>query len=334
MDRLRAEADRLDALWRAGDTAAGLRLMAMLDQLAVEQHGLRFRYIPAGTFRMGSVNGQPDERPVHAVTLEGFWLTETPVSWADFCRVISWSPPPRSVPEVAEGEKVPFEIWNTNKIRLQYCEDRTRRARNWHAHVPEQLWQKGDQTVTSRELFGEVPREDDSAWRYGGKPMVAVTWHQARELAEAMGPGFDLPTEAEWERAARGGHVDQPYPWGDAPPTPERCDFDAFGRWVIQPSRSLPPNDYGLYAMSGGVWEWCLDHYDAGFYAESPERAPLCRVEHPEAQYVLRGGSWADCAEACTVSFRMALGSVPTGAKDPWRAPKAPNVGLRMAWHG
>ena len=101
----------------------------VLDSLAVSEHGLRFRYIPAGSYLMGSADGDPDEQPVHVVRLEAFWLTSEPVSWGAYCELLDWLPPPSGYPwewdsEVVEGfQPDRFHLQEENKIRLQYCED-------------------------------------------------------------------------------------------------------------------------------------------------------------------------------------------------------------------
>ena len=126
------------------------------------------------------------------------------------------------------------------------------------------------------------------------QPVVGVSWDDAsaycRWLRERTGKEFRLPSEAEWERAARGGREGALYPWGDVPPA-ERpyvgCDPRTGG-----PARvgANPPNDFGLYDISEGVHEWCSDYYDAGYYRYSPERNP------PGPSFgqrrASRGGSW------------------------------------------
>ena len=326
----------------------------LLDRLAVSEHGFNFRYVPAGTFIMGAFDGDPDEQPVHSVQLAHFWLTETPVSWADFCRIMDWEPPPHGMPKEAmnmrERDKLLWKLSLLNRIRLQYCEDETLRARDWHSHAPAQTWQKDGQTLSSQEIFGVPQRANPSKpWGYSAKPMVAVSCELAEKFcaklcSPAAGtnpPGFlsslfghktatpttasvqyRLPTEAEWEKAARGGLIGCRYPWGSEPPTTDNCDFGRFDRFSILPMKRFPPNGYGLYAMSGCVWEWTGDWYDAEFYSHTTARNP--RGPSTGKQKVVRGGSWADCPEAVTVSFRMSMADEgpPTDVN--------PNIGFRL----
>jgi formylglycine-generating enzyme required for sulfatase activity len=326
----------------------------LLDQLAVSDLGVSFRYIPAGTFLMGSEYGDSDEKPVHAVQLDHFWISETPISWAVFCRHMNWESPPSGMPkgEIKQGNKFDKELFwlsNLNKVRLQYCEDETQQAKkDWHAHLPEHNWKRGDELVSSRKLLGEPQRGDPSRpWAYEKKPMVCVRWEDVEKLCRtitsrdgsASPPGlfasyfrrrkaepskvqFRLPTEAEWEKAARGGLIGCKYSWGDDPPTHECCDFNRFDEFSILPSRRFASNDYGLYAMCGGVWEWTSDWYDAEFYREGRLENPLGPTE--AKQKVARGGSWADTAEVVTVSFRMSMSDdQPPHAANP-------NIGFRL----
>jgi len=302
----------------------------------VLEHGLRFCRIPAGTLVMGLNDGDPDERPVHEVSCSEFWMSETTISWFDYARLMGWSPPPAGFPpksEHGDEEMALFYLSQANKIRLQYCEDKTVRARDWHAHVGE---------ASAAAIFGKPAREDDTAFGYTQKPLVAVSWQEAEELCAKLSSTsveFRLPTEAEWEWAARSGLVGKRYAWGDEPPTKERCDFERFDEFSIQPSRTYPPNGYGLFAMCGSVWEWTRDEYDALAYSHAPP--PAEPITLPEGRSVsdmqirrmrgrvLRGGSWADGADAVTTSFRMSRESRHWRSAG-WGAHLTPNIGFRI----
>lgn len=312
----------------------------LLDQLAIVEHGLEFRYIPGGAFLMGCDTGAEDERPCHPVGLMPYWISATPVSWAAYCRLMDWEPPPNGQPRQSgsrpEGfNKAGFHLNEANKIRLQYCEDHTTSAcRDWHAHATILKWQNGGQPMTAEELFGTPPRDDPlAAWEYNIKPMVAVAWQEVDQLASRLstdGVHYSLPTEAQWEKAARGGLIGARYAWGNEPPTHDCCDFDRFREFSIRPMTTFPQNGYGLYAMCGGVWEWTSDWYDRDYYQTAPEtdrRGPAKGEEK-----ALRGGSWADCADAVTVSFRMSRGSRSWDDADSisWGGNMAPNIGFRL----
>lgn len=329
----------LEAAASAYDAAYGLApkrediksaRMRLLDQLSTVEHGIVFRYIPAGTFLMGSDSGDPDEQPVHPVRLGAYWLSETPISWAKFCELMDFQPPPNGLPDkkwqarqsqswmqqVMELLPVDYQdsdMWewavNANtRICLQYCENETTRATDWHAHVPTMEWQKSDGTLeTSADLFGQPPRTNqDIPFGYDQKPLVAVNYATACALGLRISSEymqFRLPTEAEWEKGARGGLIGETYAWGSNLPTHNVCDFARFEEFSLLKPKSFPPNGYGLYAMSGSVWECTSDWYDSEYYASSVLQDPTGPEQGKE--HVLRGGSWTDDAEAVTVSYRM-----------------------------
>jgi formylglycine-generating enzyme len=322
--------DRAYGLASEDPTITAMRA-AFLDRFAIEEHGLIWRYVPAGTFLMGSITGDPDERPVHPVRLDAYWIAELPITWSAFAQLAGWTAPPNS--HAQDPGEQGFYLSQANKIRMQYCETETKQARDWHAHLG------GEQ---ASKLFGMVPRQrPDRPIAYDCKPMVAVGWADAEMLAARLSTEeieYALPSEAEWEKAARGGLIGRRYPWGDDPPTPERCDFDHFGDFRIADPRQLPPNGYGLHGMAGGVWEWTATVYDALAYggAETPGVDPAVferrsndppPADQPQ-QRVMRGGSWADAAAAVTVSFRGA--AIGTGWERGWGDSFNPNVGFRL----
>ena len=140
-------------------------------------------------------------------------------------------------------------------------------------------------------------------------PVVAVSWHEAVAYCEwlsgATGKPYRLPTEAEWEWAARGGSQGQLYPWGDSPPEslPDYAD-----RWKSGPEQVglYAPNAYGLYNIGDNVHEWCANWYDAAYYRFSPERNPQGPAEG--SRRASRGGSWRHHIK---VSRNAARSSIP-----------------------
>ena len=141
-------------------------------------------------------------------------------------------------------------------------------------------------------------------------PVVNVTWEEVAAFCEWV--GGRLPTEAEWEYAARGGRAGRIYPWGDTltPGMANASPDDEADRWThTAPVRSFPPNDFGLYDVIGNVFEWVSDWYYGSYYARSPVEDP---TGTPEGEYrVMRGGSWDNRTRSLRLSFRFRL--PPTG---------------------
>jgi len=143
-------------------------------------------------------------------------------------------------------------------------------------------------------------------------PMIKVSWHDA--TAYAKWAGKRLPTEKEWEWAARGGLKGKEYPWGDQAPSSSRANY-GFKVGKPTPVGSYPANGYGLFDMSGNVCEWCLDAWDSEYYRKSPAvDNPLSGHDSIEALInnyvelsrlrVLRGGTWYGDSDNLRVAYR------------------------------
>ena len=139
----------------------------------------------------------------------------------------------------------------------------------------------------------------------GNHPVVCVSWYAA--MAYAQWAGKRLPTEAEWEKAARGGLVGKKYPWGNTIDA-NKANYN-FG-WAM-PVGSYAPNGYGLYDMAGNVWEWCVDAYEKDFYARSARQNPVADWVGKDFAHVQtntsrvrRGGSWGIPAQHLCVTNR------------------------------
>ncbi len=143
------------------------------------------------------------------------------------------------------------------------------------------------------------------------QPVVAVSWFEATSycewLSQVSGRRYRLPTEAEWERAARGGVEGKLYPWGDASPQ-SLANYES--RWRTGPERvaQYEPNAFGLFNMCDNVHEWCSDWYEADYYSRSPERNP--RGAESGTRKASRGGSWRHHIKVSRCSARS---SIPPG---------------------
>jgi formylglycine-generating enzyme required for sulfatase activity len=140
------------------------------------------------------------------------------------------------------------------------------------------------------------------------QPVVAASWFDAVAycdwVSRATGRTYRLPTEAEWERAARGGVEGKSYPWGDAPP---ESLPDYAQRWKDgpEPVGRYAPNPYGLYDIGDNVHEWCADWYGADYYADSPERNPQGPPDGKRRSS--RGGSWRHYTKASRCAARSSI---------------------------
>jgi len=217
--------------------------------------GMTMVYVPAGAFTMGSNASQfPDEKPAHQVVLDSFWIDKTEVTNAMFLQFVN-----------ATGYVTELE-----KQNISWLYD----GSNWYS-VAGAGW---------RNPFGMNSTIDDRM----DHPVIQVTWNDA--VAYCNWAGRRLPTEAEWEKAARGTDGND-YPWGNAAPS---SDLANYGNHVgdTVPVGSYPGNasPYGALDMAGNVYEWVADWYSNTYYSVSPSSNPHGPTSG--SHRVLRGGSW------------------------------------------
>ncbi len=287
-------------------------------------------YIPGGTFTMGgdSVWGRPDEFPGHRVTISSFYIDRHEVTNKQFKKFVE------ATGYITTAERKPD--WAELKKQLPPGTPKP----------PDSLLVPA--SLVFKQTKQPVPLDNPSAWwqwvpgadwkhpsgpgssikGMDNYPVVQVSWEDA--AAYSKWAGKRLPTEAEWEYAARGGKSNTTYPWGN-----ERIDegkpkantweghfpdnnSGIDGYTGVAPVMQYPPNGYGLYDMSGNVWEWCSDWYRTDYYStclekhitENPQGpdSPLDPDEPFAAKKVTRGGSFLCNDQYCSgfrVSARM-----------------------------
>src|SRR5687767_2330828 len=279
-------------------------------------------WIPGGEFAMGSEDFYPEERPVHQVSVDGFWMDEKPVTAAEFRRFVRETKyvtvaerplEPADYPDADADALVPGSL----VFRPSRGPVDLRDVRNWWAYVPDATWQRP-----------EGPASD--TYTRGRHPVTQVAYEDAQAYAAWVGK--TLPTEAEWEYAARGGLEGAAFAWGDEFAPDGRMMANTWqgefpwqnllsdGYAGTSPVGSFPANGYGLYDMAGNVWEWTSDFYtprhpDAADKACCAPRNP--RVESAAESYaagqpggqiprrVLKGGSHL-CAPNYCLRYRPA----------------------------
>ncbi|MGH8047392.1 MAG: formylglycine-generating enzyme family protein [Chthoniobacterales bacterium] len=281
-------------------------------------------WVPGGEFVMGGM--AEDARPAHRVAVDGFWMDATEVTNARFARFVDathYVTVAERKPRAADFPGVPADLLVPGSAVFHApagsvgLDDRLQ----WWSYVPGASWRHPDgpgSTIKGRENY----------------PVVHVAYEDAE--AYARWAGGRLPTEAEWEFAARGGLEKKRYPWGDSlrpggkwMSNIHQGDFPAKDSgadgWAgIAPVKQYAPNGYGLYDMSGNVWEWCSDWYRPDAYASAGAltRNPTGPgsssdpAEPGAAKRVQRGGSFL-CSDSYCRRYEVGArgsGEISSGA--------------------
>lgn len=157
-----------------------------------------------------------------------------------------------------------------------------------------------------------TPFREDPNFNDPQQPVTGVSWFEAAHYCEWLGARtgrpYRLPTEAEWERAARGGLEQKLFPWGDEPPQ-SLPDYAARWQDGPEPVARYAPNAFGIYDIGDNVHEWCTDWYDPSYYAISPERNPRGPEQSPmkPPRKSSRGGSWRHHIKVARCSARSSI---------------------------
>lgn len=281
-------------------------------------------HIPAGTFMMGGDNNQAkrDELPKHKVTISTFWMDKTEVTNAQFKQFID------ATHYVTTAEKKPD--WNELKKQLPPDTPKPDESLLVPASLvftplnhPVSLDNPGQWWAWTPGATWAHPRGPKSDIEGRNHPVVHVSWDDANAYCKWQGKR--LPTEAEWEWAARGGLTNKNYPWGNEPIDTGKVKANTWqGKFPYQntlrdnyfytaPVASFAANGYGLYDMAGNVWEWVSDWYDHDYYSNIKDGAtnpqgPAISYDPEDAtmpKKSLRGGSFL-CNEAYCSGYRVA----------------------------
>ena len=285
-------------------------------------------WIPGGEFTMGTDSevGWADEKPAHRVRVDGFWMDETDVTNAQFRKFVEATGYVTTAEKPVDAEEILRQLppgtplpTKENLVPGSLVFTPTSEPVKIVGPDAHRQWWKWTAGANWRHPEGPGSTIDGKE----DHPVVHVSWFDA--VAYARWAGKRLPTEAEWEFAARGGLNNKPYVWGDDKPTDTNIranlwqgDFpyrntkvDGYER--TSPVKAFAPNGYGLYDMSGNVWQWCSDWYQVNLYRERAGNDVIVNPTGPEKSFdprqpysplrVQKGGSFL-CNDAYCTRYR------------------------------
>ncbi|MEI6138648.1 MAG: formylglycine-generating enzyme family protein, partial [Mariniphaga sp.] len=226
--------------------------------------------IKGGTFQMGS--NEDGEKPIHTVTVSDFSIGKTEVTVAQFKAFVDVTSY-RTDADKSGGS----DIWTGKEFKFTV-------GVNWQC-----------------DASGKIRNSSEY-----DHPVIHVSWNDAVAFCEWLkqktGKTYRLPTEAEWEFAARGGNYSRGFTYSGSNTIDDVAEYGGNNNKSTKPVAGRKPNELGLYDMSGNVWEWCSDCYGADYYANSPQNNP--KGSSTGSNRVYRGGGWRGDAQYCRVAFR------------------------------
>ena len=245
----------------------------------VKELNIEMVAVEGGTFQMGSNSSEAngDESPVHNVRVDNFAMSKTEVTQAQYIKFMN------AIGVNADGSYKGREYvdMDDEDCAVAYLtESFSVGYRN------ERFYFKGSDKAKSEDC-----------------PMILVTWYGAQAYCEWA--GGRLPTEAEWEYAARGGALAKDTKYAGSNSIEEVAWYEGNSKDKTHPVAQKTPNELGLYDMSGNVWEWCSDWYNDSYYRKSPQLNP--QGPSSGSNRVLRGGSWLDNPQDCSVASRSRI---------------------------
>jgi formylglycine-generating enzyme len=283
-------------------------------------------FIKGGTFMMGGDNAQAsaDEYPKHKVQLNSFWMDATEVTNAEFAKFVKathYITTAETKPDWEEMKKTlppgTFRPPDSLLVAASLVFHQTSGAVDLNDYSQWWSWVKGADWKHPEGPGSSIEGKENY-------PVVQVSWYDAR--AYCKWAGKRLPTEAEWEFAARGGLENNIYPWGNEPINEGKPKANSWGGKFpyynddrdgfvkLAPIKSFMPNRYGLYDMAGNVWEWCSDWYDGAYYKSFANAVAInpkgpAKSNDPMEPYTpkrsLRGGSFL-CNDSYCSGYRVA----------------------------